>query len=198
MRSLQKQQGFTLIELLAVVLLVGVAAAVVTVSVGTGGRSYELRNSSRFLFNGMTAALEEAVITQQQLGLRFDVEQDNNGADIYLYQWLILDAAAREWKMLVNEDFYQTTLVEGIKIELNVEGDTVVIGAQNKDSFFSLKQNSDSTKPLLQPDIYFLASGEMPEFTITLSDDVVGGGQYIITGNMVGQMSLKEPHEQKE
>lgn len=198
MRSLQKQQGFTLIELLAVVLLVGVAAAVVTVSVGTGGRSYELRNSSRFLFNGMTAALEEAVITQQQLGLRFDVEQDNNGADIYLYQWLILDAAAREWKMLENEDFYQTTLVEGIKIELNVEGDTVVIGAQNKDSFFSLKQNSDSTKPLLQPDIYFLASGEMPEFTITLSDDVVGGGQYIITGNMVGQMSLKEPHEQKE
>src|SRR5690606_27635272 len=119
-----------------------------------------------------TAALEEAVITQQQLGLRFDVEQDNNGADIYLYQWLILDAAAHEWKMLVNEDFYQTTLVEGIKIELNVEGDRVVIGAQNKDSFFSLKQNSDSSKPLLQPDIYFLASGEMPEFTITLSDDV--------------------------
>lgn len=198
MRPLVKQQGFTLIELLAVVMLVGVAAAVVTVSVGTGGRSYELRNSSRFLFNGMVAALEEAVITQQQLGLHLDVEQDENGANIYRYNWLILDAAAREWKMLVNEDFSQTTLVEGISIELTVEGDTVVIGAQSKDSFFTLKQSSDSTKPALQPDIYFLASGEMPEFTITLADDVVGGGHYIISGNMVGQMSLKEPHEQEE
>lgn len=192
-----KQTGFTLIELVAVVLLVGLAAAVVTVSVGSGGRSYELRNSSRHIFNAMTAALEEAVITQQQLGLHFDVEQQD-GTEVFRYNWLILDAAAREWRQLAGEDFQSGEFAQGIKLALVVEEADVVIGAQNKESFFTLKQSSDSSKPALQPDIYFLASGEMPEFTLTLSDELVGGGEYIITGNMLGQMQLKEPHEQQE
>lgn len=193
----RQQQGFTLIELMAVVLLVGIAAAVVTVSVGSGGRGQELRTSARYLYGAMAAALEEAVITQQQLGLRFDIDAED-GNDAYRYTWLILDTEAREWKSIRNELLQSAVLPEHLEIRLQVEGQELIIGAQDKDSFFTLKQSSDSSKPALQPDLYFLSSGEMPEFSLTLREKQQDSAEYTITGNMLGQMKLIQPHEQKD
>lgn len=190
---MQRQQGFTLIELLAVVVLVGVAAAVVMVSVGTAGHSQQLRSTARYLYNAMNAAIEEAVITQYQLGLHFTKESEIDG-DFYRYTWLILDSSAQEWKEYSNEDFKAETLPSNIELRLQMDGDEVILGG-GQESFFTLKQSGDSSKPALQPDIYFLSSGETPAFKLTLSDKDNESNAYIIKGNILGQVRLVQDDE---
>lgn len=195
MRASQKQTGFTLIELLAVVLLVGIAAAVVTVSVGTGGQAQQLRADSRYLYSGIAAALEEAVISQQQIGLRFDLD-NSEGEDQYQYNWLILNRDAQEWQELNNEALKGQSLPVGVRVELEVDGNALIIGGKNEESFFALKQSTDSNKPALQPDIYFLSSGEMANFTIVLKEQD-SDNQFTIKGNLLGQLKFSQGDEDK-
>lgn len=190
MRLTSQQAGFTLIELLAVVLLVGIAAAVVTVSVGTGGQAQQLRADSRYLYSGIAAALEEAVISQQQIGLRFDIAE-GEGEEQYQYNWLILNRDAQEWQELSNDTLEAKLLPMGVRVELEVDGDRLIIGGKNDKGFFELKQSSDSSKPALQPDIYFLSSGEMANFRIVLKEQD-SDNQFIIKGNLLGQLKFSQ------
>lgn len=197
-KGVKPQKGFTLIELLAVIFIVGIAAGIITLSIGTGGHQQQLRADLRYLYGGMSSALEEAVITQQQLGLHFDLDPDSNGSERhYRYTWLILDSEAQEWKQLENEDFQQQRLADGIEMRLEVEGDELIIGANNQEGFFSLKQSSDSSKPALQPDIYFLSSGEMPEFRLQIKHQDDEEYSLGLKGNMLGQIQWIQGDEQE-
>lgn len=195
MRRQYEQSGFTLIELLAVVLLVGIAASVVMVSIGTGGQAQQLRADARYLYNGIAAALEEAVISQQQIGLRFDMDT-SDGETLYYYNWLILDRQAQQWQELTNEALQGKTFASGISVVLQVDGDELIIGGKNEDSFFTLKQSTDNNKPALQPDIYFLSSGEMANFTITLKEQE-SENHFTISGNLLGQLQFSQGDEDK-
>lgn len=189
------QNGFTLIELLAVIFLVGIAAGIITLSIGTAGPQQQLRADMRYLYSAMSAALEEAVITQQQLGLHFDI--DNEAENIrYRYTWLILDSDAQEWKQLENDDFQQRLFADDVEMRLIVEGDELIIGAENQSDFFSLKQSNDSSKPALQPDIYFLSSGEMPEFRLQIKAQDEEEYSLGLKGNMLGQ--IRWMHDEQE
>lgn len=190
------ENGFTLIELLAVNFLVGIAAGIITLSIGTGGYQQQLRADLRYLYGGMSSALEEAVITQQQLGLHFDLDPDSTERR-YRYTWLILDSEAQEWKQLENEDFQQQLLADSVEMRIEVEGDELIIGANDQEGFFSLKQSSDSSKPALQPDIYFLSSGEMPEFRLQIKHQDDEEYSLGLKGNMLGQIQWIQGDEQE-
>lgn len=188
------QNGFTLIELLAVIFLVGIAAGIITLSIGTGGQQQQLRADMRYLFHAMSSALEEAVITQQQLGLHFDIDLEGD-TERYRYTWLILDSDAQEWKQLENDDFQQKLLPDGVDIRIEVEGDELIIGANSQQDFFALKQSSDSSKAALQPDIYFLSSGEMPEFRLQIKYRDENEYSLGLKGNMLGQIQWLDDDE---
>lgn len=192
---LSQQNGFTLIELLAVIFLVGIAAGLITLSIGTAGSQQQLRADMRYLYNAMSSALEEAVITQQQLGLHFDIDNETEKLR-YRYTWLILDSDAQEWKQLENDDFQQRLFADDVEIRLIVEGDELIIGAENQSDFFSLKQSSDSSKPALQPDIYFLSSGEMPEFRLQIKAQDEEEYSLGLKGNMLGQIRWIDDEEE--
>lgn len=183
----RKNQGFTLIELLAVIFLVGIAASIITMSIGVGGHGQQLRSDMRYLYSAMSAALEEAVITQQQLGLHFD-KNNEDGVERYQYTWLVLDHDAKEWKQLENDDFQQGMFADNIDLRLEVEGDEIIIGANSKEGMFALKQASDSSKIALQPDIYFLSSSEMPEFRLQAKTHEDEAYSFTLKGNMLGQI----------
>lgn len=191
------QRGFTLIEVLAVVFLIGVAMAAITVSVG-GGQSRELKSHARYLYNAMHMALEEAVITQSQVGVRFDVEGMADELQ-YRYRFLVLQPQQQRWLVLPADIIKSRALPQGVELQVRVDGQLIIIGAEQKKGLFSREAKTADEKegqaPV--PDIYFLSSGEMPDFDVTLRD-AQSGAEYTIKGNMLGQLSLVEPHEQED
>lgn len=193
-----RQRGFSLIELMAVIFVIGIAMAAISISVG-GNRSQQVRTAARYLHNAMHLALEEAVITQSQIGVHFDVEGSADDLQ-YSYQFLRYQPEEQQWAELPDDVIEVEDLPSDMELEVRVDGELLIIGGSKRDQLFTVeKKDNDkkANKQTLLPDIYFLSSGEMPDFSITLKDEK-SGAEYKIQGNMLGQLSLVEPHEQKD
>lgn len=198
MRRASQQRGFTLLELMAVVFLIGVVVAVATVSVGSGSRAQQVHASARYLYNAMALALEEAIVTQSQIGVRFDVD-GMAGEQVYRYQWLVYDAAARQWRELPADVIEAQPLPEQLELLVEVDGQPLIVGGEQKKDLLAggEKQATGDKEKTLQPDVYFLSSGEMPAFSLTLQD-TLSDARYTITGNLLGQLQLVLPNEQQD
>ncbi len=46
--------------------------------------------------------------------------------------------------------------------------------------------------------MYFLSSGEMQNFTISIADEALPESKYNIKGNMLGQLDFRRPDEEQE
>lgn len=189
-------RGFTLIEMMVVMFIVGIAASMAAVSIGTGTRPQEVKNSVRHLYNSINLAFEEAVYQNQQFGLRFDVNLENE-EPVYVYQWLVFDAQQKRWFLSNVEELKQQKLLEGMLLEVEVEGQNLIIGSQEKeaeDIVFKVKKKKGEEYEI-HPDIYFFSSGETQNFTIRIADENDPDSFFRIIGNMLGQLTFKRPDE---
>ncbi len=194
--SLRNYQGFTLIEMMAVMLIVGIAASMAALSIGSGSRPQEIKNASRTLYNSINLAFEEAVYANQQFGLRFDIDQDDE-EPVYLYQWLVFDATEQRWFLTDIEELEEQKLPERLLLEVEVEGQLLDIGNIKKDEddiIFEVKKKIGEDV-VIHPDIYFFSSGETQNFTIRIADEETLENQYRLLGNMLGQVAFKRPDE---
>jgi general secretion pathway protein H len=209
MHSLQRQylklqQGFTLIEIMVVLIIIGIGAGMVSLSIGDATRPQQTKSTARQLYGAMSLALEDAVFLNKQLGLRFDFSGKEEEI-AYSYQWLLYDPASKQWSPIMAEGFEEQLFPDFIDLAIEIEGQTIIVGGDRKnDALLTVEEDKDDTgedskkdkkKPLLYPDLYFLSSGEMQNFKILINDKSTPESQYIVAGNALGQMTFKRPDE---
>lgn len=192
------QQGFTLIEMMLVLVIIGIAASLVSLSVGDGNQGLLLKQDSQKLYKTMQLALSEAAFSQKQIGLRFDFSDQLANPEQLQYQWLLFDDKTRRWQSFATDDLKQKELPLNLRVELEVDKQTVIIGAKkDEDGLFEIADSLNDQKRI-EPDIYFLSSGEMPDFKLRLFLAAQPNNVYQIEGDIVGRLKLINPGEKPD
>lgn len=136
-------RGFSLLELLVVLLLVGVILTMATLAVAPAVGRVDGADEARRLAALLQLAREQAVLQ----GLEHGLEVSRDG-----YRMLVLQD--RGWQPLQETAWRPHDLLEGIRLELVIEGRAVVLPRE----------------PTGEPQLLLFSSGEMTPFEIELQD----------------------------
>jgi general secretion pathway protein H len=152
-----KSNGFTLIEMLVVVLIIGMMAAVVVLSVGVTGRDQELEKESDRVFSLLSYVREQAEIQTREFGLL---------CGEHGYEFLTYDPRRGMWVTADADDAMRTRkLPQGLDLKLVIEGRAVV-----------LQRPADAKDKT--PHVMIFSNGDLTSFQLTLERE---GGQRSIT-----------------
>lgn len=202
---LASSSGFTLIEILVLLIVVGIAASVVMLSVGSGSRPDQLKADVEQMAGLMQLALEESVLTSKPLGLRFDEKLDTAGS-LSSYEWSAY--LERQWEPIADHSYFrEQQLTPGTELELTIEGRLALLGADDNGEGFQLglpakDEDSDEENAgglngarKYKPDVFFLHSGEItPAFELVIRAENVAA-EYQIEANPVGQIRLRRRND---
>ena len=156
-RAFVRAAGFTLIEILVVVVIIGVLAAGMMLSVSLTGRDRELEKESDRLLALFTYAREQAELQTREYGVLF---QDDG------YEFLAYDARRGAWRSVFEDDVLAARkLPDGLGFTLSVESRPVV-----------LKRPKDSTDKT--PQVMIFSNGDLTTFAAVLQRD---GGTRSVT-----------------
>jgi general secretion pathway protein H len=146
-RAPRAAAGFTLIEILVVVVIIGVLAAGMVLSVTLTGRDRELETESDRLLALFTYAREQAELQTREYGVMF---QDDG------YEFLTYDNRRGTWRTVFEDDALTARhLPDGLGLRLIVEGRPVVL-TRPKDA-------KDKT-----PQVMIFSNGDLTAFGATL------------------------------
>jgi general secretion pathway protein H len=193
-------RGFTLLELLVVIVIIGIIAAMLTLSVGTATPDSSAVKEMERIANLVRLASEEAVLGGREYGITFYDKE---------YEFSILDPARRRWQPFTGEGPFNARKYPADAIaELYIEGRSVRLAlekppppadelkeaaAQQKDrSEIAGDQDGkaqdedpedtkeDQTEDPRRPQILILSSGEiMPGFELRLRPRSGGKGTWL-------------------
>jgi general secretion pathway protein H len=159
------QRGFTLLELMVVLVIVSVILTFVSLTAGGDPRAEQLQRESRRLAALLEMASEEAVLSSQQLAVRFSEES---------YEFLVLQGG--QWLPLSDDPVLRArSLPEGIELDLELEDNPPPA---------LVSEDSDL------PQVFLLSSGEMTPFVVTLSAPE-SERRFLIKANLLGQLELE-------
>jgi general secretion pathway protein H len=159
------QRGFTLLEVMVVLVIVSVILTFVTLTAGGDQRAEQLQRETRRLAALLEMASEEAVLSSQQLAVRFSEEG---------YEFLVLQGG--KWLPLSEDPVLRPrTLPEGIELDLELE-DNPPPSLVSEDSDL--------------PQVFLLSSGEMTPFVVTLSAPE-SEQRFLVKANLLGQLELE-------
>ncbi len=158
MNSLRHAGGFTLIEVMVVMVIVGLMLGFATLSFNLGASPAE--TEARRLAALARLAAEEAVLNNEELALRFSREG---------YRFQVL--GENGWSELEDdptfrERRYPTPLI----LEGEIDGEPLDFGQEQG------------------PALFFLSSGEISAFSLTLAEDHPDAPRYRIEGNPLGEV----------
>ena len=157
-------RGFTLIEMMVVVLIIGLMAAGVVLSVGITGRDTELEKESDRAFALIKYAREKAELQTREFGL-YCGDHD--------YQFLTFDPRKQIWRPVDEDDALRgRKLPEGLKLRLIVEGREIVLKAPDeKAKAKKSKEELEKELRAFQPHILLFSNGDLTSFQLTLERD---------------------------
>jgi len=162
-RTVRISAGFTLIELLVVLVIIGVLASLIAISISPNQPSPQ-RESRRF-HQVLEAAREQAVLFNQELGVEL------RGNRYRVFQW-----QAQQWWPVDNDLFAEYRLPENLTQTLWLNG------------LPYRETASDSDRP--SPQILFYSTGEVTPFGWTLTGPA-DDDQWRLTASLLGEFDLK-------
>jgi general secretion pathway protein H len=149
--------GFTLIELMVVVLIIGLLAAAMVLSVGIVGRDQALEKESERAFALIKYAREKAEVQTREFGLYLG-EHD--------YEFLTFDPRKNIWRPVDEDDSMRLReLPDGLRLRLVVEGRAVVLRDPDP-----RKTEEQLKKESLErvPHVIIFSNGDLTPFSLTL------------------------------
>jgi len=163
--------GFTLIEILIVMVIIGVLATMVSLSISGRAVDDRMQAESRRLEQLLRMASDEA----QALGLELGFRQTIQG-----FEFVTPDTLTGEWKLVEEPTFRRRAIPAPFYLELRIDGRLLKpvppAPVEKKDeegdddkkkSSAALKLGDDDDK-LIEPQVLILSSGEMTAFTLDL------------------------------
>jgi len=158
--------GFTLIELMVVVLIIGLVAATVVLSVGITGRDSELEKESDRLFALVNYVREKAELQTREFGLYC---HDND------YEFLTYDARKSLWRSIDEDDSMRLReLPAGLSLRLIVEGRPVVLKRRTDEKKVSDPIEQEKLDRERIPHVLIFSNGDLTSFKLTLEREDAG------------------------
>jgi len=173
----KRAAGFSLLELMVVLLILAAISSAVAISAGsTSSPEKRIESVGKALFAQMQFALDEALIQQQLIGLRIDVDgeiaaayswhayqnshqnnrqnsyQENNQNRESSNTWKTLDSDALSTVSLADE-FFIDAIIDDVLLEALTE----------------LSLNDESEEIPTPPSIIFYPNGDISEFSLTFA-----------------------------
>lgn len=148
------------------VLIIGITAATIVLSVGITGRDSELEKESDRLNALLNYAREKAELTSSEFGLYL---HDND------YEFLRYDGRKALWRSVDEDDALRLReLPAGLTLRLTVEGRPVVLkraGAEKKPTTDEERDKRDKERV---PHVMIFSNGDLTPFTLTVEREDAG------------------------
>lgn len=162
-------RGFTLIEILVVVLLVGLVVTLVAGNRIGNSQRQAVSASVSDLFRLMQLASEQALLNNQEMGLRIEGRR---------YQFLVYSDGTGQWRKAEDRVFRERRLPGATNIRQAMA-----------ESRSGLRADSDPT----DPDVVFFSSGDTTPFRIEIYGDPGAAAPYVLASDGLGAMTLTPP-----
>ncbi|MBE7216761.1 type II secretion system minor pseudopilin GspH [Shewanella benthica] len=186
-----RQQGFTLMEVLLVVLLMGLAASAVTMTMGGADGKKELERTALQFMTATEMVLDETVLSGHFIGIVIEKTS---------YKYVFYDEG--KWKSLDRDRILaERQMKDGVEISLVLDGLPLVQEDEEQDSWFDEPFIDEKTeaekKKFPEPQILLFPSGEMSAFEMTFfSEDEQGNEiEALVVGDSLGRLSLGRDDE---
>lgn len=173
----RQSAGFTLIELMVVLVVVGLLVSLTVFNIGGSGERRELREITRSLYLRMQAASEEAVMTNREIGIRF--QEDG-------YDFLQLDREQARWAPVPHGGLSGASLPAWVELDLMTDGGEADALETDED---------DKKQP--EPDLVFFSSGESTAFDLYLWWEQASDGQaQLLTSDGATGVEWRQPGDE--
>ncbi|MDI5832771.1 type II secretion system minor pseudopilin GspH [Shewanella xiamenensis] len=184
-----RHAGFTLMEVMLVILLMGLTAAAVTMSIGNSGPQQALEKSAQQFIAATELVLDETVLSGQFIGIV--VEKTS-------YQFVFYKDG--KWNPLEKDRILSEKQMElGVVINLVLDGLPLAQEDEQDDSWFKeplIEPSAEDKKKHPEPQILLFPSGEMSAFELSfITKTDKGPLDVLVVGDALGRLTLGRPDE---
>ncbi|MGI1946040.1 type II secretion system minor pseudopilin GspH [Shewanella glacialipiscicola] len=185
-----RHAGFTLMEVMLVMLLMGLTAAAVTMSIGNSGPQQALDRTAQQFIAATEMVLDETVLSGRFMGIVIDKTS---------YQFVFYKDG--KWEPLDEDRLLSEKQMEpGVVINLVLDGLPLVQEDEEDDSWFEeplIEPSSDDKRKHPEPQIMLFPSGEMSAFELTFiaKTDKRQQAEALVTGDALGRLTVGRPDE---
>lgn len=183
MRKL-RHAGFTLMEVMLVILLMGLSAAAVTMSIGNSGPQQALEKTAQQFIAATELVLDETVLSGYFVGI---VVEKNSYRFVYYKDG--------KWSPLEKDRILSEKQMEpGVTLNLVLDGLPLVQEDEEDESWFDkplIEPSAEDKKKHPEPQILLFPSGEMSAFELSFIAKTDSGLlNVLVVGDALGRLTL--------
>lgn len=184
-----RQTGFTLMEVMLVILLMGLTAAAVTMSIGNSGPQQGLERTAQQFMAATELVLDETVLSGQFIGIVIEKTS---------YQFVFYKDG--KWNPLEKDRMLSEKQMEtGVSLNLVLDGLPLVQEDEENKSWFDepfIEAKTEDKKKHPEPQIMLFPSGEMSAFELSfIAKTDKGQIDVLVVGDALGRLTLGRPDE---